>query len=97
MRYRCRGPRVLDAAAYCQVFRLVAAGRLQEAQKRLEREGVVVQLADTHDLAVLQLLHAADSRRGCGEDLTDLIAAAGPGAHNARCPRCGQDFSWEAV
>jgi hypothetical protein len=84
MQYICRGPRVLPDHVYGKVVRDIADGEYGRAKEKLRDFGIFVD-ADDFD----RLLAAADTRVGCGMDLTDWVQSAPDGIVSRKCP-CGR-------
>jgi len=78
----CRGPRILPEHLYKRVVDYVVAGDYASARKILADFMLVPRSDDfTEYLAV------ADTRQGCGRDLTDFLTAKGSGEHECPCGR----------
>jgi hypothetical protein len=84
MKYVCRGPRILPDHVYGKVVQDIANGDYVRARERLKDFGVVVNAEDFDGL-----LAAADTRVGCGMDLTDWVRSAPDGTVSRKCP-CGK-------
>jgi hypothetical protein len=84
MRYTCRGPRVLPDHVYSKVVQDIVNGEYARAKERLKDFGIYVSAEDFDGLLV-----AADTRVGCGIDLTDWVQSAPDGIVSRKCP-CGR-------
>jgi len=84
MRYICRGPRVLPDHVYGKVVQDIVNGEYARAKERLKDFGMYVDVDDFD-----RLLAAADTRVGCGVDLTDWVQSAPDGVVSRKCP-CGR-------
>jgi len=84
MQYICRGPRVLPDHIYSKIVQDIVNGEYARAKEKLRDFGISVNV-DNFD----GLLAAADTRVGCGMDLTDWVQSAPDGIVLRKCP-CGK-------